>query len=244
MAAMMLRFLLAAPYAKPPACANLKSRSTSTPGGPMPYLSEAAAAAGPADKEPRTERGRKTLLRRLIEAAGEFGERGYHEAAITGITQRAGVALGTFYTYFGSKEEVFRALVREMSRATRAHVAEAVKAAPDRLAAERIGLEAFIAFVRRQPALYRIIEEAQFVAHDVYREHYLTFADAYRRGLAAARGRGEIADGPDEPRAWALIGMSVFLGMRYGIWDEDLSPGEVADAAIALVSEGLRKRGP
>jgi hypothetical protein len=111
--------------------------------------------------------------------------------------------------------------------------------APDRLAAERIGLEAFIAFVRRHPELYRIIEEAQFVAQDVYREHYLTFADAYRRNLAAARERGEIAGGeggPDEPRAWALIGMSVFLGMRYGIWDEDLSPAEVADRSPSTSS--------
>jgi AcrR family transcriptional regulator len=198
-----------------------------------------------ADKAPRTERGRRTVRKLLEAAAQEFGRRGYHEAAITGITQRAGVALGTFYTYFESKEEVFRALVRDMSRATRAHVAEAVKDAPDRLAAERLGLEAFIAFVRRHRELYRIIEEAQFVAEDVYREHYLTFADAYRRNLAGARARGEIAPGPDsadEPRAWALIGMSVFLGMRYGLWDQDLSPAEVADIAIGLVSEGLRKR--
>jgi AcrR family transcriptional regulator len=201
-----------------------------------------SSATASADKEPRTERGRKTLRRLLEAAAAEFGERGFHEAAITGITQRAGVALGTFYTYFESKEEVFRALVRDMSRATRAHVAEAVKGAPDRLAAERLGLEAFIAFVRQHPELYRIVEEAQFVAHDVYREHYLAFVDGYRRNLAGARERGEISDGPDEPRAWALIGMSVFLGMRYGIWNRDLSPGEVADAAIALVSEGLRKR--
>jgi AcrR family transcriptional regulator len=207
----------------------------------MSYLSQAVANA---DKEPRTERGRKTLRRLLEAAAAEFGERGYHEAAITGITGRAGVALGTFYTYFESKEEVFRALVRDMSRATRAHVAEAVKGAPDRLAAERIGLEAFIAFTRLHPELYRIIEEAQFVAHDVYREHYLSFVDAYRRNLAAARNRGEIADGPDEPRAWALIGMSVFLGMRYGLWEEDLTPAEVAKTAIDLVSEGLRKREP
>ncbi|HEX8621561.1 MAG TPA: TetR/AcrR family transcriptional regulator [Allosphingosinicella sp.] len=207
-----------------------------------------ATLAGNADKEPRTERGRKTLRRLIEAAAAEFGARGFHEAAITGITRRAGVALGTFYTYFESKEEVFRALVLDMSRATRAHVAEAVKHAPDRLAAERIGLEAFIAFTRRHPELYRIIEEAQFVAHDVYRAHYLSFADAYRRNLAGARERGEIAAGAkgdkeDEARAWALIGMSVFLGMRYGLWDEDLSPGEVADIAIELVSEGLRKRG-
>ena len=201
------------------------------------------------DKTPRTERGRKTLRRVLEAAALEFGERGYHDAAITGITQRAGVALGTFYTYFDTKEEVFRALVRDMSHAVRQHVAEAVKDAPDRLAAERIGLEAFISFVRRHRELYRIIEEAQFVAHDVYREHYLSFADAYRRNLAVARTRGQIVPGAgeaaaDEPRAWALIGMSVFLGMRYGIWDEDLSPAEVAEVAIDLVSEGLRKRPP
>lgn len=193
-------------------------------------------------KTPRTERGRKTLRRVLEAAALEFGQRGYHEAAITGITQRAGVALGTFYTYFESKEEVFRALVRDMSHATRQHVAEAVKDAPDRLAAERIGLEAFIGFVRAHPELYRIIEEAQFVAEDVYRQHYLTFAEGYGRNLDAAAAKGEIVDGDSEPRAWALIGMSVFLGMRYGIWGKDLTPAEVADAAIQLVSEGLRKR--
>jgi hypothetical protein len=33
------------------------------------------------------------------------------------------------------------------------------------------GLAAFIAFVRQHRELYRIIEESQFVAHDVYREH-------------------------------------------------------------------------
>ena len=209
-------------------------------------MSDVSAAAANNEKTPRTERGRRTL-RRLIEAAAqEFGEHGFHEAAITGITQRAGVALGTFYTYFESKEEVFRALVRDMSNATRAHVAEAARGAPDRLTAERRGLAAFVAFVRERPELYRIIEEAQFIAEDEYRQHYLTFAEGYRRNLAAARGRGEIAaDGDpaaDELRAWALIGISVFLGMRYGLWDRDLEPSEVADRAIDFVSEGLRPR--
>lgn len=196
-----------------------------------------------ADKTPRTERGRRTL-RRLLEAAGqEFGERGYHEAAITGITQRAGVALGTFYTYFDSKEAVFRAVVRDMSETTRAYVSEAARGAPDRIEAERRGLTAFIAFTREHPELYRIIEEAQFIAQDVYREHYRSFASGYMRTLSAAVGKGEIvATAHDEARAWALIGMSVFLGMRYGSWDHDVSPEEVADAAIALVSEGLRTR--
>jgi AcrR family transcriptional regulator len=205
-------------------------------------MNDMGQTAVSADKAPRTERGRKTVRKLLEAAAQEFGQRGYHEAAITGITQRAGVALGTFYTYFESKEELFRALVRDMSHATRQHVAEAVRGAPDRLAAERIGLAAFIAFTRQHPELYRIIEEAQFVAEDVYREHYLTFVDGYRRNLSAARDRGEISDGPDELRAWALIGMSVFLGMRYAIWNKDMDPAEAAGHAIDLVSEGLRTR--
>src|SRR5918998_18820 len=157
-------------------------------------MNDLGQAAVSAEKAPRTERGRRTVRKLLEAAAQEFGERGYHEAAITGITARAGVALGTFYTYFESKEELFRALVRDMSDAVRAHVAEAV--------AGRIGLAAFIGFVRRHPELYRIIEESQFVAEDVYRQHYLTFVDGYGRNLAAARKRREISEGPDELRAW------------------------------------------
>ena len=195
-------------------------------------------------KAPRTPRGEKTLRKILDAALAEFGQHGFHDSSIVGITTRAKVALGTFYTYFESKEELFRALVLDMSHATRQHVAEAVAGAPDRLAAERIGLAAFISFTRQHPELYRIIEEAQFVAEDVYREHYKSFAEGYRQGLAAAAKRGEISAGPDELRAWALIGMSVFLGMRYGIWNEDVSPEQVADGAIDLVSDGLRTRSP
>ena len=75
-------------------------------------MNDLGQAAVSADKAPRTERGRRTARKLLEAAAKEFGERGFHEAAITGITARAGVALGTFYTYFESKEELFGALVR------------------------------------------------------------------------------------------------------------------------------------
>ena len=85
------------------------------------------------NKVPKTERGRRTRNKLLEAAEIEFGEKGFHEAGISGITYRAGVALGTFYTYFESKEEIFRALVRHMSRLTRKTVAEKVAGIPDRL---------------------------------------------------------------------------------------------------------------
>ena len=70
-------------------------------------------------KAPKTARGKRTRNKLLEAAEIEFGEKGFHEAGISGITYRAGVALGTVYTYFESKEEIFRALVRYMSSLTR-----------------------------------------------------------------------------------------------------------------------------
>ncbi len=52
---------------------------------------------------------------RLLEAAKRvFSEKGYHEAQISHIINRAGVARGTFYLYFRSKEEIFKELLKEV----------------------------------------------------------------------------------------------------------------------------------
>jgi AcrR family transcriptional regulator len=60
---------------------------------------------------PATERGRR-MRARLLEAAREVFERdGFLDARVTDISAAAGVAHGSFYTYFGSKTEIFRALV-------------------------------------------------------------------------------------------------------------------------------------
>lgn len=202
-------------------------------------VTDGAAADATLSKAPRTERGKRTLRKLLDAAAAEFGERGYHEASISGITQRAGAALGTFYTYFDSKEQVFRALVDDMGRLTRQHIAERVIGISDRLTAERLGLEAFIDFVRGHKDLYRIVMEAQFVAEDAYRNYYRVFAEAYRRNLVQASAKGEISAGQEEERAWALIGMSVFLGLRYAVWSDDRPAAEIAAAAADLITFGL-----
>ena len=62
---------------------------------------------------PTTERGRR-MRARLLAAAREVFERdGFLAARVTDISAAAGVAHGSFYTYFGSKTAVFRALVAE-----------------------------------------------------------------------------------------------------------------------------------
>lgn len=193
-------------------------------------------------KTPKTARGLKTRNKLLDAAEKEFGEKGFHDGAISGITQRAGVALGTFYTYFESKEAVFRALVEHMSNRTRTHVASRVAGAPDRLTAEREGIAAYIELVRQNEDLYRIIMEAQFVAEEAYRAHYDRFARAYQKNLTEAAARGEIDPAHIEERAWALIGISVFLGLQYGVWDKDKPAEDVADAIDGFVRYGLDRQ--
>ena len=188
---------------------------------------------------PKTERGRRTRNKLLEAAEIEFGEKGFHEAGISGITHRAGVALGTFYTYFDSKEEIFRALVRYMSRRTREWVAERVAGAQNRLEAERRGLEAFIEFARQHKSIYRIITEAEFVAPKEYREHYEGFARGYRVNMERAAQKGEIREGDFETWAWAIMGQAVFMGMRYAEWDDSRPAAELAEVLTDLIAHGI-----
>ena len=198
-------------------------------------------AVAPRTKIPRTERGRRTLRALLDAAADEFGEKGFHDAAIAKIAERAGTAIGSFYTYFDSKEAIFRALVQDMSRQVKEHVVPAILREPDRLSGERAGIEAFLGFVRHHKALYTIIDQARFVAPDAHHNHYQGIANGYRASLDDAVAKGELIAGDNEARAWAMMGMNVFLGLRYGVWTDDGDPREVARAASEMISFGLSR---
>lgn len=51
---------------------------------------------------------------RLLEAALQtFAQRGYREAGMADIAQRAGLSTGNVYRYFANKDELFNAAVRE-----------------------------------------------------------------------------------------------------------------------------------
>lgn len=191
-------------------------------------------------KTPRTARGRATLRKLLDAAAIEFGERGFHEASISGITRRAGTALGSFYTYFDSKDEIFRALVQDMSAQVGLHAAAAMQAAASALDRERAALQGFLEFAREHKEIYRIIDEAEFVDSDSYRAHYQVTASRILTRLKAGADTGELRDDVSELHAWAVMGMNVFLGLRYGIWSEDMAPDAIARAANDFIARGLK----
>ncbi len=70
-----------------------------------------AAATRPA---PRSRRGHRTRAALVAAARTVFERDGFIDARITDIAKEAGVAAGSFYTYFDGKEEIFRAVVEEV----------------------------------------------------------------------------------------------------------------------------------
>lgn len=191
------------------------------------------------DKTPRTARGERTRRGLLAAAAQEFGEKGFHEGSISGITRRAGCALGSFYTYFDSKDDIFRALVADMSGQVRDYVSPRIAQARDGIDAERIGLLSFLEFARSHKELYRIIDESEFVDAAAYRAHYENTAARMATRLTRAAERGDVRPDVEEVHAWAIMGMNVFLGLRYGVWDDSRPAEEIAAIANALIEKGI-----
>jgi len=110
---------------------------------------------------------------RLLEAAEQvFTELGYHEASIVKLAEAAGVAPGTFYLYFGGKQEIFDELVEDLNRRVRHAMADAASRGRTRTEAERLGFEAFFRFTADHPGLYRVIRQAEFVSPRALRLHY------------------------------------------------------------------------
>ncbi|WP_170001957.1 TetR/AcrR family transcriptional regulator [Pseudopontixanthobacter vadosimaris] len=205
----------------------------------MEETGDAAEAGAESAKQPRTERGRRTKRKLLDAAAQEFAEKGFHEASISSITRLAGTALGTFYTYFDTKDAIFRALVRDMSRQVGRKALATIGGETGALAIERLALESFLEFAREHKEIYRIIDEAEFVDPASYRHHYETIASRIEGRLRAGANSGELRDDVGEMHAWAIMGMNVFLGLRYFVWGSDGDPEDLAARANRFIAAGI-----
>jgi len=193
---------------------------------------------------PRTERGEQTR-RRLLQAAEDvFARRGYHDASIVKITEAAGVAQGTFYQYFSSKQQIFDELVDDLNGRVRQTMTDAAHDAPNRIEAERRGLLAFLAFTAAHPALYRIIRQAEIASPKALHRHYTNIARGYTKGLSEAMAGGEIADGDPEVFAWILMAIGEMVGMRWILWRRAKQiPPEVFEQTMAFIARGLGRAG-
>jgi AcrR family transcriptional regulator len=71
-------------------------------------------AGAPAEGRELRARGQRTVRKLLDAGVDVFGKRGYHSARVDDIVRTARTSHGTFYLYFSSKEDLFRALATDV----------------------------------------------------------------------------------------------------------------------------------
>jgi AcrR family transcriptional regulator len=180
---------------------------------------------------------------RLLAAAEElFGAQSYRKTTVAGICARAGIATGSFYAHYGSKQEIFAAVVRGINSDLRAAMRSAiVRNEGGQRSRERACMRAFFDLVSARPWIDRIVRESEFVAPGLFREYYEHLARGYARGVRAAQLAGEVDVRYDpEVIAYVYTGVGNFIGMRWADWTAGGKvPDDVLDDVLELLARGL-----
>ncbi len=179
------------------------------------------AAKPPAAARPRTARAQQAqaIRERLFEAAADVvGRVGYAEASITLITQKAGVAQGTFYNYFASRQDLLDRLLPALGEHMLAHVARCAAGGTNFVEIEERAFRGFFSFLRETPAFLRILNEAESYAPKGYKRHFDHVTKVYVKFLRRSLANGEFpgyADRDLEPVVFMLMAARSYLAMRY-----------------------------
>lgn len=180
------------------------------------------------EKTRRSDRGigtRETLLR-----AGEsvFSERGYHAGSVAEICQRAGLANGTFYRYFGNKEEIFAALVERLQTAIRKKIEDAARGSYCRRDALICAYRDVLAFAERESALYRVGRSAESMQMGIHRHFRASLTGVLREIIQTGIQVGDLRPIDPTVAAVAVLGIIEFTVMRYVLWE----PGSLDEGVL------------
>jgi AcrR family transcriptional regulator len=123
--------------------------------------------------------GKKEFNRReerrqsILEAARDiFSHKRYNEVTVALITSEVGIAKGTFYLYFHSKEDLFLEVIRDAGHRLRRAVADAVAGLDDPLEKVKASVPVLFDICRREASLYQaIFQQASFLESKRYDEY-------------------------------------------------------------------------
>ncbi len=187
------------------------------------------------------------ITRRAIFQAAErvLGEYGYSRASISEITRRAGIAQGTFYVHFKSKEDLMYGVVRFLSHELRRELRRATDRVVDRRDREIQGMLAFFNFLGLHSPIYRIVSESEVIVPESAQYYYGKLAEGYAASLSGGVKNGEIRNLPIDFVVPSLMGINHMLGLRWLVWNSASRPeipSQVLADAVELILNGLRTK--
>lgn len=151
-------------------------------------------------------------------AAQVVGEHGYTDASISRITEAAGIAQGTFYIYFKSRQELFDELLPHVGAEMLVYIGERIHSAGDVYEMEEKALRAFFSYLAEHPGFFRILNEAEVAAPLAHRKHFALLTSHYVQSLRKAVKAGQIArfkPSELETLAYMFMASRSYLYLRY-----------------------------
>lgn len=159
--------------------------------------------------------------RRWILAAAEevFSESGYHEASLTAIARRAGIAVGTVYLYFRDKADLYGSVQLEKMKQIVGEFEAALTSSESAPECLRSGIHAQFAFHDANRTYSEIfLHQHQVRQSPLHKEHWEEMEALKRHNLSVIeacihRGqvRGELK--PGNPRLLAVAYLGITLQM-------------------------------
>ena len=193
---------------------------------------------------PVSARGLRSRAALVRAARAVFERDGFLEARIVDICAEAGVATGSFYTYFKTKEDAFAAVIAEVHEETlHPRLATSTDAADPRAVIDAAN-RAYLMAYRRNSRLMTLIEQValidgRFLQLRLSRAH--TFAQRNAAAIARLQSSG-LADPTLDPlgTAHALNAMVSRMASLVFVYGVDMSFDALADMLLQLWSNALR----
>jgi len=204
-------------------------------------------------QKPKREENAEAKFNALLHAASEIvGEHGYVDASISRITERAGVAQGTFYSYFESRQDLFDQLLPKLGAEMLAFIKERTRGVTDVSERERKGFMAFFDFIVQNPDFLRILNEAEQLAPKGHEAHFQLVVAGYLANLHRDWARGEYPGYEErelEVIVYVLLAARSYLALRYAKDKDGIKPvpNWVTDTYMKFITfglKGLRNRNP
>jgi AcrR family transcriptional regulator len=178
-----------------------------------------------------------------------FARKGFHATTIADIAKESGLAYGSIYWYFDSKDELFHALMAVEEEALRAHVSGAIGASTDTdgEAPFRTAVQATFEFFEADRATVKLLFRDAYALGDRFEKHlggiYERFIDDIENFIVTGQERGEVVAAPPRMVAYTLAALIGQLAHRRLSTDDGVTAAEVADFVVSFVLHGLRPRG-
>lgn len=182
-----------------------------------------------AEAPSRTAR-RKAQTRALLldAAAGVMSDVGYHDAKVQDIAARADVGTGTFYNYFGSKEEIFQALTADTIAGLAAHIERTRDDVTDPRERLYRGWRAVFEYADSHRDRLRVFFGEGQAFHAFMQQAYEVFAADIEAGLRDGIAAGVYRPANVELLAVASVGMASHL-VQWWLEHPEVAVDDVVD---------------